>query len=692
MKVTDTLLEDQILREAVRIGDDLLSQAKQDENGKYWMAMGQDVRGQITWNSTADLYLGASGIALFFMDLFRMTQSERYLQAAREGMRWAIVNSKAHGAESYGFFAGRMGVCFGLKNLFKLTEELRWIDEAVSIAKECGPFLRSVRTRNELLNGRAGTLLGLLHLYAVTQDSGILELMRFGVEQLLDQAFHGPVGLYWDRSGDQIHGLCGLSHGSGGVGLVFLELGKHFHNESFYWMAEQSFDYESSFFDQERNNWPDLRKEPWQPNDEEIFRREYLQGNLKFFSQSAEMNAWCHGAAGIGLSRLRAYELLGKPEYQKDALLALERSRTSILQRPFDHSSFTLCHGMGGVADLFLEAYRSWNNPEHLGLARELAEWMLQMRNMEGSYRSGHPVSPHQEDTSLFMGNAGIGHFYLRVVDPLRTLSILLPRVEESSESTNSDRGRPLTEISATDVRERILKRAFPRTIEAIQAIVPSVVSHFVQANSRATREGELDRFSEFVEGVIRRLSPPEADRVERVFMFEREKVMMDREIDSNALIRVSEATKIERASKLLKLGLEEFTSLELELDKSCRLVELQLDIASEAQRTTSAAEHEGERDREKTQLVLLRLSPEGIVEIPLSTLSYRILKVFFEKKTVGEATEALLRGSDFEQTDKSDELRLVLISQIKEALRAGILVSGGLPEFESEKQKVQSL
>jgi hypothetical protein len=110
-----------------------------------------------------------------------------------------------------------------------------------------------------------------------------------------------------------------------------------------------------------------------------------------------------------------------------------------------------------------------------------------------------------------------------------------------------------------------------------------------------------------------------------------------------------------------------------LELDSSSKL-KIQLDVTSEAQGKTLATEDKGGAEWENPQIVLLRVSPKGIVEIPLSALSYRILEAFSQKKTVGEVTGKLMKDGEFEQFDEMNELRLVLVGQIKEALRVGIL------------------
>ncbi|MGH7599051.1 MAG: lanthionine synthetase LanC family protein [bacterium] len=132
------------------------------------------------------------------------------------------------------------------------------------------------------------------------------------------------------------------------------------------------------------------------------------------------MNAWCHGAPGIGLSRLRAFELLKKEEYADAARVAIQTTleAESKLKNNCEEvaaRSYTLCHGSGGNAELFLEAYKIFGNEKYLLLAEKVALQTLAHGKMNHGYISGYGRAGTQKDLSLFMGKAGVGYFYLRV-------------------------------------------------------------------------------------------------------------------------------------------------------------------------------------------------------------------------------------------------------------------------------------
>ncbi|WP_442168444.1 lanthionine synthetase LanC family protein, partial [Rhizobium leguminosarum] len=82
-----------------------------------------------------------------------------------------------------------------------------------------------------------------------------------------------------------------------GIAWALLELHRETSLEAFRIAAEEGFRYEQHWFSPEQENWPDLRN---------------YQAKATGTKQSlAYSTAWCHGAPGIGLSRLRAYEISG---------------------------------------------------------------------------------------------------------------------------------------------------------------------------------------------------------------------------------------------------------------------------------------------------------------------------------------------------------------------------------------------
>ena len=153
--------------------------------------------------------------------------------------------------------------------------------------------------------------------------------------------------------------LCGYSHGVAGISLALLELYHVTGNKSFYEGALQGFKYERTHFNREMKNWPDFRQTT------PVVQKD---------RPASYAAAWCHGAPGIGMSRLRAFELLqGDKQTGKEVEEAIQTT-SSVLRFPVKNGqgNFSLCHGAGGNADLLIMASDLWNQPD----VKEIPEWL----------------------------------------------------------------------------------------------------------------------------------------------------------------------------------------------------------------------------------------------------------------------------------------------------------------------------
>ncbi len=160
-------LRDRMSKEAIRIGEWLLSRAKKEGSGMWWETMDMDLERNISWRESESIYTGVSGIVLFFLELHKFTSESKYKTAAVEGMRWVLNSCKKNPNAFYSFFTGRMGVSYTLLKMFEVTGESHYLEKALAIAEPCAGTIDD-NGIDDLINGTAGTLLGLLHLHAAS--------------------------------------------------------------------------------------------------------------------------------------------------------------------------------------------------------------------------------------------------------------------------------------------------------------------------------------------------------------------------------------------------------------------------------------------------------------------------------------------------------------------------------------------
>jgi len=660
-----------IRQEAIRIGDDLLARAEPEGRGICWPTMDLGNDRKITWGKSPYLYSGVTGIALFLAELNRLSREPKYLEAARSALDWVEEFCQKKPPQNRALYTGLLGICFTYLRMHQITGETAFLHRALDLVKPGIDKEQTAYRVDDLINGTSGMILGFLHLHAATGQRHLLETIDGLIEKLLAGAHQGRQGLYWDRSPESITGLCGFSHGAAGIGLVFLELGHYFRNPTFDWLADQAFLHESRFFDREKKNWLDLRQGAYTDEDKKNFRQAYLAGDIDFFTRGTEMNAWCHGAPGIGLSRLRAFELKNETHFKREALTALEKTLQVELGIASDAVSFTLCHGRGGNAEIFLEAFRRFGREKYWQLAIDVAQRAIAMKKRTNLYFPGLSyLGEPQEDNSLFLGTAGIAYFYLRVLDPHGVPSLLLPGDPGLCPTDVDLSGFPHISLTLAQAREKLVEKYFKRTLCLADRLLPGKVSHYFQSEMTDRKKSQNHRFISFIREEARGLGKEQGKRFSEVFCLERDKVKMDLGIKSLSYLNIQYEVLAEKAEELIRLDMDQFLALRLTLNAACRLKQLRWDWD-----LGIPGEWPDNLDKEPdTFPLLLKPEPLGVAEVRLSPFSFTLFQAFAGGNRVGTAMKELIDAFETLTPEEEESIREKAVEQMVYALKAGVL------------------
>lgn len=85
---------------------------------------------------------------------------------------------------------------------------------------------------------------------------------------------------------------------------------------------------------------------------------------------------WRHGAPGIGLSRIRAFQLLAGAESLEKTKAAVASASIAIKQAiQLQNGNYSLCHGVAGNADLLIEAHKIGKVGADIDLVNEAAQF-----------------------------------------------------------------------------------------------------------------------------------------------------------------------------------------------------------------------------------------------------------------------------------------------------------------------------
>ena len=116
---------------------------------------------------------------------------------------------------------------------------------------------------------------------------------------------------------------------------------------------------------------------------------------------------WCYGEAGIALTRLRAVAVLGPGPHRGDAEIAVESTRRHVADAlPYAIDDLSLCHGLGGAADVLLDAAAAFDDRWHEGahVVTELGHVTLERMPMQAD--RGHAARMVKRRRDCFSASA----------------------------------------------------------------------------------------------------------------------------------------------------------------------------------------------------------------------------------------------------------------------------------------------
>jgi lantibiotic modifying enzyme len=406
------------LAAAVEIGRTICREAVWDAPGCVCNWMGRSYLGTAptdgpwTPRSAAlgpDLYGGSPGVAWFLAQVGSLTGDPDFRRTAVAAAACALrqLERSPRAADSpISYYSGLLGTAWALDRIAALTGVATLAERVDELLAQVADGAAAPHVL-DVIGGNAGAIPALLALSRNGAPPGARALAeRLGEELLATAIRAGPV---WTWEAAQVAGpeigtipLAGLAHGSAGLGAALFELYAATGRRDFRDGGRGALAYEDSLFDAAAGNWRDPRSRG--PEDTQI--RQFPV-------------AWCHGAPGIALARMRAAAL--DPElaerYRSDARIALATTRAKLadlLAR--ERHDATLCHGAGGLSEVVWTGGQ-WLGDESLAdAARAAGRALIDKYAASGSWPSGVVLAG--PNPSLMVGNAGIGLHFLRLHAP----------------------------------------------------------------------------------------------------------------------------------------------------------------------------------------------------------------------------------------------------------------------------------
>ncbi|MCP4970352.1 MAG: hypothetical protein GY932_07155, partial [Arcobacter sp.] len=318
------------LETATRIGNRLVKNAVWEGNRCTWNIMSPD-RGNpkdkkaIKIKAGGAVYQGTAGILLFLVELHKIKPSKNLLKTIRGAINFSISEANNLANNSFGFHSGRVGIAYAIVKSIEILKEDNFLNSAKKILE---PLKGNEKADYgiDVIGGAAGAIPALLIMEQNFNDNFCLDMAIALGENLIAKANMETTGWSWgDNSKYNFRNLLGYAHGTAGIAHAFLELYNATSSTYFLYAAEQAFLYERQFNNQKLFNWPDFRHSELSEyiyNNELEKLKGVLKDNLLSPYNKKFMTAWCHGAPGIGLSRIRAYQILNEDIFLEETEFA----------------------------------------------------------------------------------------------------------------------------------------------------------------------------------------------------------------------------------------------------------------------------------------------------------------------------------------------------------------------------------
>ena len=407
------------LETADRIGRRLCRDAVWSDNKCNWLGWALEVVGT-AWTpvykaQNATIYDGTAGIALFLARLYQFSKDELQRAAAIGAMNRSFAAlGEINPQLRHSVYSGTAGIAYAAIEVGQALGEERMVARGLKELSDPAN-LQPSELYIDVIGGNAGTIQALLDVAQRFHADQLMDAAIAHGKMLLNRAVRSDAGVSWDTLPGQCDKhLLGYGHGAAGIACALLELWQATGAVEFRDAALEAFRYERSYFDPEKHNWPDLRS----------MAGYGIAQTAPIFSM-----AWCHGAPGIGLSRLRAMELLEEDaDVSRDLSEALESTSAACASLNFAAgANLCLCHGLGGNTDLLIAASDTLRRAD----LRQTAEYVgqqaiAQIAASDLPWPCG--VNGGGETPNLMLGLAGIGHFFLRLYDSTTVPSIVLLR------------------------------------------------------------------------------------------------------------------------------------------------------------------------------------------------------------------------------------------------------------------------
>lgn len=276
-------------------------------------------------------YDGLSGMLLLTTVMQEKQKSERIgrIQKALQRQLFQYTDEgmeelKNLQSQNTGAYTGESSIVYTYLKLYQLTKEAIYLQYSRKHAEIVSKIVPK-DTCADLLGGKAGAAWIFLQMFEQTGEERYVKEAEKAVYSMIPQAVKMDCGIGWKlETGENPVG--GMAHGNAGILMPVLELWELTKKQEYEILAQKIREYEESLYDEKRGNWIDRGQDQ---------------------EEGEDTVAWCHGAAGILLTRLWCYQRVTDRTWKERLKTDMERAYRKT-ETYWKRDSWSLCHGTGG--------------------------------------------------------------------------------------------------------------------------------------------------------------------------------------------------------------------------------------------------------------------------------------------------------------------------------------------------------
>ena len=372
------------------------------------------------------LYHGSAGVALFYLELYRVTGKPRYVDEAASAGEDLLSYLEGKNFITVGFYSGLPGYVFVLNELAKVSGDGRFFsgagravqqiaDQSQPLGSGIGwiepmPFsdITGMTGDRELLDlsiGAAGAGLGFLYAHRQGIDDRAIGWAIQTADRLLEMSVESDAGPNWLMMADMPFPFTApnFAHGAAGVGYFLADLYRATGEQRYLDVAIAAAGF--------------VQAHASPSGDGHLVCHTEQQPTLNYLGV-------CHGPPGTGRLMYLLHEITGNTEWldwihaNMRGLLATGAPET---RSEGLWQNFGQCCGDAGIGDFALSLYRATRRPEYLDLARRIEAAVLANSQIDDGKRSWsqaeHRTRPNfvESQTGYMQGAAGLASFLLHL-------------------------------------------------------------------------------------------------------------------------------------------------------------------------------------------------------------------------------------------------------------------------------------